>query len=102
VIFVVAPAAVNDTLPAPVYPVGTSFRMSKRGSRRGSSRQFNKGAVDSPNPSRNSFYGQVPPPRGSMYGAAMRDPMYNFGKVSMRGHGSTRAHGSQRNRGSFR
>ncbi|XP_065920713.1 serine/threonine-protein kinase D3-like [Dysidea avara] len=96
------PAAVNDSLPAPVYPVGTSFRMSKRGSRRGSSRQFNKGAADSPNPSRNSFYGQVPPPRGSMYGAAMRDPMYNFGKVSMRGHGSTRAHGSQRNRGSFR
>ena len=50
----------------------------------------------------NSFYDQVPSPRGSMHGADMRNPMYNFGKVSMRGHGSTRAQGSQCNHGSFR
>ena len=70
------PAAVNDKFQAPVYPVNTSFWMSKCGSRCNSSRQFNKGAAESPNASCNSFYGQVPPPRGSMHGAAIRDPMY--------------------------
>lgn len=101
-IFTTAPAVNNDTLPAPVYPVGTSFRMSKRGSTRGSVR-FNKGATEMANTPRNSFYGPtMPPPRGSIYGASIRDPMYNFNKMSMRGHGSMRGPGSQRNRGSFR
>lgn len=76
--------------------------MSKRGSTRGSVR-FNKGATDMSNTPRNSFYGpNIPPPRGSIYGASIRDPMYNFNKMSMRGHGSMRGPGSQRNRGSFR
>lgn len=76
--------------------------MSKRGSTRGSVR-FNKGAADPPNTPRNSFYGPaIPPPRGSIYGASVRDPMYNFNKMSTRGQGSTRGPGSQRNRGSFR
>ena len=105
--FVLAPAVTNDTIPAPVYPVGTSFRMSKRGSTRGSTRgsvRFNKGAPDMSNTPRNSFYNPtMPPTRGSIYGATpARDPMYNFNKMSMRGHGSMRGPGSQRNRGSFR
>lgn len=101
IFFITAPA-VNNDIPAPVYPVGTSFRMSKRGSTRGSVR-FNKGAPDMSNTPRSSFYGpNVPPPRGSIYGASNRDPMYNFNKMSMRGHGSMRGPGSQRNRGSFR